>query len=63
MSEEKQQETYFCEVKCKNCDYGYPYDGGFAVPKGMNFKQFSKRTECPRCGCKGTICFLKTSRR
>lgn len=51
------KEYYHAEVKCSNCGYGYPYGGGFAVPKGKKEKEWSKETECPTCGCKGTLYF------
>ena len=50
-------EYYFAEVKCSNCDYGYPYNEGFRIPKGIKEKEWSRMTECPRCGCKGVLYF------
>ena len=51
------KETYTCRVKCNNCDYGYPYNEDFEIPKGLKEKEWTNKTECPRCGCKGTLCF------
>ena len=53
----KKKKTYKCEVKCSNCNYGYPYDDGFDVPKGMKEKDWSAQQECPTCGCKGVLYF------
>ena len=54
----KKNEVYIAKVKCRNCDFGYPYDDDMEVPKGMTFDQFSKQTECPDCGCKGTLYYF-----
>ena len=51
------QEFYFSEVKCSNCGYGYPYGDSVKIPKGTREKDWSNKTECPRCGCKGTLYF------
>ena len=56
------KEYYHCEVRCINCDYGFPYDEEMAVPKGKTFEQFSKETECPSCGCKNVLYFYGSSR-
>lgn len=57
MEKEKKEENYFAKWKCKNCGAGYPYNDGMKVPKGETFENFAKKTECPECGCKGTIYF------
>jgi len=51
----KKEEFYYIRWKCYNCGNGYPYEDDMKVPKGETIKDFSKRTECPICGCKGTI--------
>ncbi len=51
------KEIYICKIKCNNCNYGYPYDEEMEIPKGIKEKDWSKQTECPRCGCKGTLYF------
>jgi len=46
---------YYIRWKCSNCDSGYPYEDELRVPFGETIKQFSKKTACPICGCRGTI--------
>lgn len=53
----EKKKFYFAKWKCRNCEAGYPYNDNVKVPKGEEFEKFSKRTECPECGCKGTIYF------
>lgn len=52
-----ENETYKCRIKCKNCQYGYPNNEDMKILKGIKEKQWSSETECPRCGCKGTLYF------
>ena len=51
------KEYYFVNIKCSNCDYGYPYDDDAKILKGTTEEDWSNKTECPRCGCKGTLYF------
>ena len=58
MKKEPKTNYYEVSVKCSNnCGFGYPYDEYMQVPKGIKEKNWSNITECPTCGCKGTLFF------
>ena len=46
---------YYARMKCNNCDFGLYGGESIAITKGLTADKFSKITECPDCGCKGTL--------